>query len=75
MKKKYWHAIGLGWMFATYLAFIITFVIAYLSPQKAVIFYINRFKEAHIEMILTTITFPIIIWHSVITLKQLRESQ
>lgn len=76
MKLSKWkHAIGMGWLFTTYICFVFTFVVAYFTPEKAVIFDINSYGEAHIEMILTIITFPIIIWHLAKTMKLVKYSQ
>ena len=48
--KHYIIAIGLGNFLATNVMMLWTFLIAYSSPDKSVIVYINRYGEATLEL-------------------------
>jgi len=52
---KYIHAVSIGYLTATNIIMIITFMTAFLTPEKAVIIYINKYKEANIELIIVLI--------------------
>jgi len=44
--------IFLGYLLAWHLVFTYDFLVAYFSPAKAVIIYIDRYQEANIELII-----------------------
>jgi hypothetical protein len=47
--------IGIGLNISMFILFYAIFLIAYLAPKKGVIIIINRYGEAHIELVLLTI--------------------
>ena len=49
--KDYFYAIGFGHIITCWIVFVITFMVAYLSPDKKVIVCLNFFKEANVELI------------------------
>ena len=56
--KKQIQLLGISLLFGTTLMFIFDFIIAYLSPAKAVTLYINNYHEANVEM---WILLPIVV--------------
>ena len=54
-KKLTWIAIALSFSFPIVVVMLLTFIIAYINPSKAVIVYINEYGEATIELILFSI--------------------
>ena len=50
--------IGLSVLIATYIYFIVIFIRAYLTPEKAIMITINEWHEAKLELIILLITIP-----------------
>ena len=59
---------GLGFCLAYYLNGVKAFVEAYLSPHKLTLIYINNYGEAHIELIMTLVSIPCVLYFIIHTL-------
>lgn len=58
MNKKisgYISVVGVALLFSTFLTMLVTFLVAYLSPTKSTMVYINMFHEADIELVLLAV--------------------
>ncbi len=60
-KMNIYKNIGLGTLIGTYLILVATVITAYLNPAKTILISINKYGEAHIDILLLIITFPFVI--------------
>lgn len=61
--------LGRIYAFSWALVMIITFFIAYSSPEKAALVTINDYGEANLELALIILGFPLMIYNFVLDLK------
>ena len=54
--------LGHVFMFSWSLVIIWTFLLAYISQDKAVTIFINLFGEAHLELVLVIGVFPVMVY-------------
>lgn len=59
--RRFVQVLGLGWSYAIVVLFYLIFILAYLRPQKQVVVAINRFSEAHLELLLlNVVVLPVV---------------
>lgn len=56
--KKVAYVLGLGYSWMCVITFSLLFFLAYISPQKSTILYINVFNESQIELVLILFLLP-----------------
>ena len=56
---KLWGVVG---MVSGYTLMVVTFIVAYMSPDKTVLVAINNYGEGNIELILNIILYPIALY-------------
>ena len=74
-RKRLMMSVGLATLIGVYVVHIITFALAYASPNKSVAILINKFGEADIELIWFVATFPLVLWVLTKFIKMVRKSE
>jgi len=63
--KKLIRVWGLSVLVACFLTYLMVFFLAYLTPEKAIKIYVNRYNEANFELIWALVSIPfvfLVVW-------------